>query len=89
MNTSPAALDLSVKKRLGDPGTESNHDTWIPLIPISRKEIAFIEQRFDQVDPTRGPFSTLQKNYWTKAISTYLRAAKAASEMKKLNSSFL
>ena len=82
-------MNISVIKRLGDPGPESDHGTWIPKIPISNKELAFIVQRFDQVDPTRGPFSTNQKNYWTKAISTYLRAAKKASEMRKLERNFL
>jgi hypothetical protein len=86
---SPAALDISVRSRLGDPGHESKHSTWIPLITVTKQELAFIEQRFDQVDPTHGPFSTNQKNYWTKAISTYLRTAKKASEMRKLERSFL
>ena len=86
---SPAALNDSVRSRLGDPGHESKHSTWIPLITVTKQELAFIEQRFDQVDPTHGPYSTNQKNYWTKAISAYLRAAKKASEMRKLERSFL
>ena len=86
---SPAAVNISVTKRLGDPGDESKHSTWIPLITVTKQELAFIEQRFDQVDPTHGPYSTNQKNYWTKAISTYLRAAKKASEMRKLELNFL
>ena len=86
---SPAALDISVRSRLGDPGDESKHSTWIPLITVMKQELAFIEQRFDQVDPTHGPYSTNQKNYWTKAISAYLRAAKKASEIRKLERSFL